>query len=75
MMMMTLVMVSYHWSLSVPGHIGDDHDVARADPELRQQLFHLLRLHPCLIIMIFVPLIMMIVMIIVIIVLMIMIIF
>ena len=52
MIMMTLAMAFYHWSLSMPGHIGDDHHVARADPELRQQLLHLLRLHPRLIIMI-----------------------
>ena len=30
----------------MPGHIGYDHDVACADPELGQQLLHLLRLHP-----------------------------
>ena len=35
----------------MPGHIGDDHGVAGADPELSQQLLHLLRLHPRLIIM------------------------
>ena len=45
---MTLVMMLYHWSLSVPRHIGDDHHVAGADPELGEQLLHLLGLHPSL---------------------------
>ena len=38
----------YHGSLGVPRGIGDDLDVARADPELGQELLHLLLLHPCL---------------------------
>ena len=48
----------YHGSLGVPRGIGDDLDVACADPELGQELLHLLLLHPCLIMLIMIILIM-----------------
>ena len=46
---MRVALKFYHGSLGVPRGIGDDLDVARADPELGQELLHLLLLHPCLI--------------------------
>ena len=45
-MMMKMLMLSNHRSFCMPRHVGEDFDIAGADPELSQQLFHLLLLHP-----------------------------
>ena len=45
-MMMKMLMLSNHRSFCMPRHVGEDFDIAGTDPELSQQLFHLLLLHP-----------------------------